>query len=323
MSRLALEAPKSNVALHHPWSVAAAGALLLGLELFLFWDFFRTQVRWALGQPADWGHTLVIPLISGYFVYLYRDKLLAKPFQTAWVGLAPVIVGTAIYVLTSVGGIQAIRHHNLQGLGVCVTTFGLVLLLFGWRAMRYLWFPLLYLFVFGQPVSERFMQIVTNRLQDWTAVGSEVSLVVMGLDAERDGNVLRVFHQGEWLPLNIAEACSGMRMLMAFLALGVAMSFVGLKRYWQRALLVLMAVPVAVFVNILRVDTLALLSLVDSNMAAGDFHSFIGMLWLLPGFLIFIAVLWIIKSLVIEPESGTEPAEPAGSGEARAAESSN
>jgi exosortase len=300
MSQAAVIPSALEVRRHHAWTVLAAGAFLLALEVLFFWDFFETQVTWAWREPADWGHTLVIPAIAGYFVYLHREKLLAEPFRTAWIGLLPVVIGAAIYVLTAVGGIAAIRHHNLQGLGVAVTTFGLVLLLFGWRAMKYLWFPLLYLFIFGQPVSDRFMSIITERLQDWTAVGAEVFLVVIGLDAERDGNVLRLWHDGEWVPLNIAEACSGMRMLMAFLALSVAMAFVGLKRFWQRSLLVLMSVPVAVVVNILRVVSLSLLAIIDSGLAAGDFHSFIGMLWLLPGLMLFLGVLWVIKSLVIE-----------------------
>lgn len=315
MSQAAVQSMAPEVREHRGWTVLAAGLFLLVLELILFRDFFETQVRWALREPADWGHTLVIPAISGYFVYLHRDKLLARPFRTAWTGLAPMVVGTAVYVLTAVGGIEAIRHHNLQGVGVGITTFGIVLLLFGWRAMRYLWFPLLYLFIFGQPISERFMRIITEQLQDWTAVGAEISLVVIGFDAEREGNVLRVWHEGDWLPLNIAEACSGMRMLMAFLALSVAMAFVGLKRYWQRALLVLMSIPVAVIVNVLRVVSLALLAVVDSDLAAGDFHSFIGMLWLLPGFLLFLGVLWVIKALVIE--GGERPAKD-GLGDASA-----
>jgi exosortase/archaeosortase family protein len=96
-----------------------------------------------------------------------------------------------------------------------------------------------------------------------------------------------------------------MRMLMAFLALGVAMAYTGLHRPWQRVLLVLMAVPTAIFVNILRVCTLGVLSMVDSGLAAGDFHSFIGLVWLIPAFLIFLGLMWLIRHSVIEP-----PASP-------------
>ena len=166
--------------------------------------------------------------------------------------------------------------------------------------MLWLWFPLLYLFVFGQSISERLMQIVTFKLQDLTARGAAPTLMLLGLDVQREGNTITVFKDGVPNPLNIAEACSGMRMLMAFLALGVAMAYTGLKHWWQRVILVVMGVPTAIVVNIVRVVTLALLALVDADFAAGDFHSFIGLVWLVPAFLIYLGIMWIVRHIVTE-----------------------
>ena len=282
---------------------AGAGVVLLIALGWLFWTFFRSQVRWAVNYQADWGHTLVIPLIAGYFVYLRRHELLREPFRTTWLGLVPVVMGVAWYVTCALGPIT-LRHHNLLGAGVAMTLFGLVLLFFGFRAMRWLWFPLLYLVVFGQYVSERLMNIVTFELQDLTARGSHIVLILLGLDVDRMGNTLLVFDQGVSKPLNIAEACSGMRMLMAFLALGVAMAYTQLRHIWQQAALVILAVPTAIVVNILRVVTLAMLSLVDADFAAGDFHTFIGLVWLVPALLIYLGLVWILRRLVVEEAEG-------------------
>ena len=69
--------------------------------------------------------------------------------------------------------------------------------------------------------------------------------------------------------------------------------------------LVVLAFPTAVFVNILRVVTLALLSKLDANFAAGEFHSFVGLVWLIPALLIYLGLMWIIRNLVIEgPRAG-------------------
>jgi exosortase/archaeosortase family protein len=89
---------------------------------------------------------------------------------------------------------------------------------------------------------------------------------------------------------------------MAFLALGVAMAWTGLPRMWQRATLIALALPTAIFVNVLRVMTLGLLSLIDSDLAAGDFHSFIGLLWLVPALMIYSGLMWILRKLVVEEE---------------------
>ncbi len=297
--------------------VIGAAGVLLGVVTWLFWDFLSGQVRWAITAQADWGHTLVIPFIAGYFVYLKRGELLAEPFRTAWIGLVPILLGTAWYMTCALGP-PTLRHHNLLGAGVALTFFGLVLLLFGFRAMRWLWFPLAYLAVFGQTISDRLMNIVTFEMQDITARGSHLLLIVLGLDVDRLGNTLYLFDEGaaETRALNIAEACSGMRMLMAFLALGVAMAFTGLKRVWQRVALVMLAVPTAIFVNVLRVVTLALLSLLDTEFAAGDFHTAVGLVWLLPALLIYLGFMWIIRRIVVEdqaPAAATRTPGPPGS----------
>lgn len=280
--------------------VAAAVVLTL-LVLLVFREFFVRQFMFAIEQQADWGHTLVIPGIAGYFVYLNRDRLFARPFRTTWIGLVPIILGIAWYLFCNVG-MTTLRHHNLMGAGVCFSIFGLVLLFLGFRATWVLMFPMIYLFVFGQTISERLMLIVTEQLQDITARGAYIVMRITGMDVERDGNLITVFSDGVAKPLNIAEACSGMRMLMAFLALGVAMAYTGLKLPWQRVLLVLLAFPTAIVVNIFRVMTLSILSLYDSGFAAGDFHTFIGLIWLVPAFLIYLGLMWVLRMTMIEDD---------------------
>ncbi|MBT4584524.1 MAG: exosortase [Phycisphaerae bacterium] len=294
---------RSNSAAYTPrpqqlllWS----GLLMLAFA-WIFWDFFQRQVLFAIKQQADWGHTLIIPFIAGYFVWLCRNRLLERPFKRAWFGIVLLIFGLGWYTLCALGP-MALHHHNLMGIGVGASLVGIVLFIFGWNAMKYLWFPLLYLILFGQTISDRLMEVVTFKLQDIASIGSYYGLSFLGLDVTRSGNTIDIFYDGELYPLNIAEACSGMRMLMAFFALGVAMAYTGLRHFWQRAILVLLAVPTAVFVNILRVMTLGILSIADSGFATGDFHTFIGTLWLIPAFLIYLGIVWLLKNIIIEDD---------------------
>jgi len=281
--------------------VIVASCVLAVVYGWVFQDWLYAQFRWATEHQADWGHTLVIPLMSAYLVYINRRKLFARPLKTAWTGILPLLLGVAWYMLCMFGP-EPLHHHNLRGGGVWLSLVGLVLLFGGWRGMKYMWFPLLFLLIFGQTISDRFMQIVTFKMQDLTAQGSHIVLRLMTLDVERAGNTITLFDGGVPKPLNIAEACSGMRMLMAFLALGVFLAYTGFQRIWQRILLILLAFPTAVFVNILRVVTLALLSLLDTGFAAGDFHSFIGLVWLVPALFIYLGLMWIIRHLVVETQ---------------------
>lgn len=309
MTSLTSDTPRTSLARDVRLGPFLAGAVLLIILLWLYWPWFLAQFRKAIEEQADWGHLLVIPFISGYFVYLNRDKLLQRPFRTAWSGLVLVVMGMAIYFFCVLGS-TAWRHANIMGFGVWLTIAGLTLLFFGWRAMKWLWFPLVFWLMFGQYISERLLNIVTFRMQDVTARGAYVVLG-MFLDLDRHGNTITIYTAGVPKPLNIAEACSGMRMLMAFLAMGVTMAYIGLKHNWQRVALVAMAFPTAIFVNVLRVVTLGLLSLVSTDFTAGDFHSFIGLLWLVPAFMIFMGLMWIIGKLVVDQPAGKPKAATA------------
>jgi exosortase len=275
-----------------------AGSIALALFTAVFWDWLSKQVRYSLSHPSDWGHTLLIPAIGGWFVWMKREALLKTEVRPVWSGLVLVMLGLSSYAACSLGP-AALQHHNIRGIAVGMALFGMVLLVTGWGWMRWLWFPLAYVAVFGQYVSERFISVVTYRLQDISAKGAYLLLSVVGMDVDLTGNVLTVFDSGKPHLLNVAEACSGMRMLVAFLALGVAMAYVSLPTLWQRVALVLMGVPVAVFVNVLRVATLGLLTLINPEFAAGEFHHFIGLLWLVPAFLLYLLVLWILSNLIV------------------------
>jgi exosortase len=282
-----------------PQTALVAGGVLALVFVAVFWNFFLQQARYAITAPQDWGHTLVIPAISGYFVYLHRDRLSAMTFRPALAGLVPVVLGLALYMGATFGP-PAVQHHNLRGFGVGVTLLGALILLFGWAAMRYLWFPWAYWMAFGQTISERALSTVTERMQDWSAAGAGV-LLSFFIETDRVGNVLTVFRSdGSAYPLNVAEACSGMRMLVAFMAIGVALAYIGLPFWWQRGVLVLLGLPISLAVNIMRVASLGVLALFDSGFTAGDFHAMIGLLWLIPAFLLFLGGMWLVRNIVTE-----------------------
>lgn len=240
-------------------------------------------------------------------MYVQREKLAVRRFAPSWAAFLLLFVGLAIYSASAFGP-PAIQHHNVRGVGVGFALLGCLLAVFGTASFRWLWFPWAYWWVFGQTISERVMSRVTERLQDWSAIGADILLNTLGIDTDRVGNVLTVhMSDGTTHPLNVAEACSGMRTLMAFLAIGVALAALGLPRWWQRVLLVVAGIPISLFVNVLRVASLGMLSMVDSNFSTGEFHSMVGLVWLIPAFLLFLGVMWVIRNLVDEGQTPTAP----------------
>jgi exosortase len=278
----------------------ALGGLLAALLAVVFFEFFRRQVMFAITQPSDWAHTLLIPAITGYFIWLRRKELAAlQPFAPCWFGLLPIMLGVGWYLLC-VFGPKPLFHHNIMSVGILLTLIGIAWVLFGTKALRWFWFPLGFLWVFGQTLSEVMLNKITFQLQDIAAVGAYFLLTIIGMEVDRSGNTLVVWSGGESFPLNVAEACSGMRMLVAFAALGVFLAATSLTRFWQRALLVSAALPIALAVNIVRVASLGVLSQFNRNFIDGEVHEFIGVLWLIPGLFLYMGALWLIQRLMVD-----------------------
>ena len=294
------ERPQNVVEVSIQTAAITAGVLVV-LIIGVFWEWILHQVEWAIREPSDWGHTLIIPLVSGYFVWTKRELILAKPLHPSWWGLAIMILGIAWYMICNLGP-AALAHHNIRASGFGITLIGMGLLLLGWAAMKYVWFPLFYMLAFFQTVSERLMHIVTYRMQDISAKGAYVLLNLIGIETDLSGNVLTIFKDGNPMQLNVAEACSGMRMLVAFLALGVAMAYLSLPKLWQQIMLVVLGIPISIFVNVLRVASLGILGMFDQNFMSGEFHHMIGLVWLLPAFFSYLAVLWILSMFLVEED---------------------
>jgi exosortase len=277
--------------------------LKLGLLAAAFIGLFYRWI-WAQGLHSaeameDWGHAFVIPFISGYMVWQQRERILRIPPTTFWPGLAPMMLGVVCYFFFIVG----IGNHMLQGFAMLLTLAGMSLLLLGPRLFRYVFLPIAYL-VFTVTVAEQVMIKLTFELQHIAAVGAWMVLRIAGMIGQFpviiSGNTLTVGSGGK--PLNVAEACSGMRMVIAFIALGAAVAIFSCRFWWQRTALILLAAPVAIFNNILRVAVLGLLTLKWPDLAVGDAHMLIGTLLLVLGLGIFMGIQWALNRIVEDPE---------------------
>lgn len=286
--------------------LASASAALV-LITAMFWTFLAKQARhsWA---TEDWSHSFFVPLISLYLLYQSRAQLRAAA-RGAGVfvpGLVPMLLGMVIYPFFLIG----YPNHMGQGWAWVLTLYGATLLFLGPRLAAVALLPIAYL-VMGVTISERVMVNATFQLQLLASQGAYVLLNVIGVTTDVRGNVLEVHTSTGIEQLNVAEACSGMRLVIAFVALGVAVALAGLRHWWQRVVLILSAVPVALGLNIVRVAVLGVLTLSDPEYARGGAHMLIGTVLLVPGFLIFMSLAWALSKVIREPR-----AVPAGPGAA-------
>lgn len=282
-----------------------AGAALVAIAFVaLFFRWFHRQHRFSMGALDDWGHAYVIPLIAAYLVYQRREALARARIQPYWPGLIAMLAGVASYFFFLI----VYPNHMFQGAAMLLTLFGVALLLLGAQAMRALFVPIAFL-ALGVTISERVMIALTFPLQKLAADGGYVLTTVLGypfdIGAQVAGNTLTVLPgDGEPIPLNVAEACSGMRMVIAFVALGAAVAVIQTREWWQRIALLLLAPPVAILLNVVRVTTLSFASLVDREFASGQAHTLIGTLLLVPGLLAFLGIVWALQRIFREQPAG-------------------
>lgn len=278
------------------------GLLFLGW-IGLYFRWFWSQHLHVMDRPQDWGHSYLVPGLSAYMIYLKRAELARIRPQTFWPGLAPFVAGIFAYFF----GVVGVKNHMVQGFAMILSLMGLVLLLMGPRAMRYLFLPLAVL-ALGVTLPERVMIQIEFALQLIASKGGWFMLSIVGplfgLRADLSGNMIEVIEtsSGKAHQMGIAEACSGMRMVIAFVALSAAVAVLTGKYWWQRIALLLISVPVAVVMNMVRVTVLGLLQPVNEKLAAGDAHMFIGTVLLIPALLLFMGVQWALDRVVSEPE---------------------
>jgi exosortase len=153
-------------------------------------------------------------------------------------------------------------------------------------------------------------------LQNIAAAASAAVLKLCGVNIiVKASELTLVSVSGITRDLTVAEACSGVRMLVAFMALGVAMAYLDDKPIWQRVTLVLMGVPIAIACNVMRVIITSTAYVMDKPDLGKDFmHSFTGMLMLVPALLMLWGLGWLLQSLFVADEQDEEDQDEDGKG---------
>jgi len=270
---------------------------VLFVWLFHQWFLFQLKVSWE--NKEDWGHALVIPFISGYLLWQSREMIAKTPVRVFWPAIVPFLVGIHAYAYN----LFFISNPMLQGFSMVLCVGSLVLMCTGPAMLRYAFLPILYLLLMVT-IADAIMLQVTFKLQLLASQGSWLMLSLIGepfgwFSVDLIGNRLDILtSSGEMHPLNVAEACSGMRMVVAFYALAGAVALLGCSQWWQRIALILVAGPVAILMNMVRVTVLGLLTLVDPNLASGDAHTIIGTILLVPSLGLFMGVVWMLNRIV-------------------------
>jgi exosortase len=287
-------APLSSAARLRAWKISVP-AVLAGLAfVVLFTTPFRSLLDQWWNDP-DSGHGLLLFPVALWLAWREGIDPDAKPSRK-W-GIT-ILLGAIL--LRALG--SAAAELFTQRFSIWLAAVGLVVFHFGWVQIRRWWLPVVLL-----PLSIPLPAIVTDLLAN--PLQFKASKLATGMIKWRhigvvtNGNVITILptRDGPGATLFVAEACSGLRSLTALLSLGVLIGGMYLRHASTRALLVLLAIPVAVFVNAVRIFLTAfLVHFVDPNAGQGAFHRNEG--WVM--FMIAFVILGGVASVVRLGERG-------------------
>jgi len=212
------------------------------------------------------GEAIQLSLGFAYLPFFAGVAFLALGFwQRAEKGrrgdLALRLAGLALVLLAVVLRIDAgtgqVKVHYFADVTIIPMLFGVVLALGGWPVMRVAWVSLAFLFL-AIPWPERYYLALAARPQEWAAIMAEKFMHLCGYDMLREGTKMIINPATGEVPLTVAEQCSGLRILLAFVALSVVYAYIEKRPFWRRAIIFLSAFPIAVVCNFVRVSMMAL-----------------------------------------------------------------
>lgn len=245
----------------------AAGLLLLGL-------LFNKEVVAAVqtwDASTAYNHCFLVIPIALYLLWDRRQDLVGIPVRPMPRALLLGLPLAAVWLLAERLGIM--EGRQLAAVAFVEVMFLAVLGKRLWWAMAG---PLLYLF-FLVPFGE----FLTPRLQDVTTFFVRHGLELIGIPAYIDGYIIEI-PQGTFF---IAEACAGLRFLIASIAFGCLYALMMYRSPTRRVLFILASIIVPIFANGLRaIGIVSLGYVLGSAQAAAADHVIYG---------------WIFFSLVI------------------------
>lgn len=280
-------------------AIVAAVAIVASLVWSFLPNWLSLYTTWRHDDNYSYGF-LVVP-ISLWIGWNRRAK-----FDRSWIkprfwALIPLVALLAIrYVFFERNEIW------LETVLILPIVVSIVLLVGGRKLALWAWPSLLFL-VFMFPLPTRVNGILSTRLQRIATVASCWTLQLLGKPVISEGNVIYMGSE----TLEVARACNGLSMLLTFIALIVAVSLLIERPLWQRFILLLSSIPIALVSNIIRIIVTALCYSVFGHAIVEKYaHDVAGWL-MMPLALVFVWIeLALMDWLVIEEEPVETPINP-------------
>lgn len=282
---------------HERWRGLISAALLL---IALIWSYRSTLA----GLISDWRGDpnysvgLVVPFAAACLLWSDRRCLAEVPLRPCWWGLVVILLAQGMRGYGLLWLYESAERYSLV-----LTTVGLVWLVGGSQLLLRTGWVLLFLLLMV-PLPGRVHNLVSAPLQSLATQGAVFTLELLGIGVAREGHVLLLDGR---VPVAVAEACSGLRMLTAFVVVSAFLAYVVRRPRWQKAVLLISSIPIAILCNLIRLVVTALMFHASySELADRFFHDFAGLTMMPLAVVMLAGELWLFSRLVIPDGPSTK-----------------
>jgi exosortase len=253
----------------------------------------------------DYQHGWFVPPFSLFLLWYRRDMIL--PFKgrgslwgLAFFGLWVVMRWLAVFF----------NFGSLPEYSMLPFFAGLALFVGGWQALHWAW-PAIIFLGFALRMPGDVQSFLSLPLQGLAATMSAYIIQTLGIASMAHAHTIDISGAPE--PLDVAQACSGLRMMMMFFAMSVGLAFVVRKPVWEKLLIVVSAIPIAVLANVMRIAVTAVLYKIALNNPSWPWcdkplevehlvHTWAGYLIEMPSGLLLLWLEWtLLSKLLISP----------------------
>ncbi len=269
-----------------------AFALLFGASILLWWQALAGTLRLALTEEAYTHLMLIVPL-SLALIYFERGTFFWHSEGSATAGVlllagALLIVGIARW---GTPGLNADLRLTLNMFAIVIWWIASVVFCFGVSAFQRFLFPLCFL-LGAVPIPAVVLKGIIPVLQNESASAARVLFQISRVPVEQDGTLLEV----PGLSLDVAPECSSIRSSILLIIITMVLAHLFLRSWWRKALLIVIAMPLAAAKNGLRIFVIAELGTrVDRGFLYGNFHRHGGMVFLGIAVASVVLLLWILR----------------------------
>lgn len=272
------------------WQLAA----LVGVLGWAYLPMLRVFADKWLNDP-QYSHGLLVPFFSAFLIWRGGKLDALSPRPVLGCGLLVLVLG-----LRAAAG--ALLFHQLDAAALLLS-LGAVGLAVGGVPLLKRTAPAIAFLIFMVPLPYELERNVGAPLKTAATISSTFLLQTIGLPAIRDGNLILI----DEVRLGVVDACSGLKMMVTFAAFSVGAVLLMQRSRFEKLMVLLGIVPIAVFTNVLRITATGVSFSNISDKGTQDFlHDMHGWLMMPVGLALLWVEVWVLRHLVIEePEMMT------------------